>query len=45
MWLMHVCQHADQYGGTHQADMSPFARLNPQKSDAIGLAEPLDKIN
>jgi NAD(P)-dependent dehydrogenase (short-subunit alcohol dehydrogenase family) len=25
--LMHVHKHADQYGGTHQADLSPFARL------------------
>ncbi len=27
--LMHVHRHADQYGGTHQADLSPFARLAP----------------
>lgn len=25
--LMHVHQHADQYGGSHQADLSAFARL------------------
>ena len=30
--LMHVHKHADQYGGTHQADLSPFARLNQQKT-------------
>jgi len=29
--LMHVHKHADQYGGTHQADLSPFARLNQQE--------------
>jgi NAD(P)-dependent dehydrogenase (short-subunit alcohol dehydrogenase family) len=30
--LMHVHKHADQYGGTHQADLSAFARLNPDKN-------------
>lgn len=29
--LMHVHKHEDQYGGTHQADLSPFARLNPRQ--------------
>ncbi|MCW5654348.1 SDR family oxidoreductase [Hydrogenophaga sp.] len=30
--LMHVHKHADQYGGTHQADLSPFARLQAKTS-------------
>ena len=32
--LTHVQRYADQYGGTHQADLGPFARMAPDAPPA-----------